>query len=119
MSRKSGLLYFSNNSGGPFLPGPFFHNNNRQLQSFDYTIIIQCYRFQGYAKYSKPHTAQKMSEYGEFFWSVFSRIWNRYGSLQSKSPYQSKGRKYGPEKTPHLDTFYAVIFDPCYHGIVL
>ena len=33
-----------------------------------------------------------MSKYGFFFWSVFSSI----------------RTEYGPEKTPYLDTFYAV-----------
>ena len=34
-----------------------------------------------------------------FFWSLFSRIWTKYRNLRSK---------YGPEKTPYLDTFHAV-----------
>ena len=37
-----------------------------------------------------------------FFWSVFSRIWTEYWDLQSTG-------KYGLEKTPNLDTFYAVL----------
>ena len=39
-----------------------------------------------------------------FFWSVFFRIWTEYG-------------KYGPEKSPYLDTFHAVgtIWEKMYH----
>ena len=33
-----------------------------------------------------------------FFWSVFSCIQTEYGDTG----------KYGPEKTPYLDTFYAM-----------
>ena len=43
----------------------------------------------GYLNY----TGRRMCKYGVFFWSAFSRI-------------QSK---YGPEKTPYFDTFYAVL----------
>ena len=38
-----------------------------------------------------------------FFWSVFSCIRSEHGDLLSPNT----GR-CGPEKTPHLDTFYAV-----------
>ena len=34
------------------------------------------------------------------FWSVFSHIRTEYGEIL---------RKYGPEKTPFLDTFHAVL----------
>ena len=44
-----------------------------------------------------------------FFWSAFSRIGTEYGEI---SPYHSVfslgAEKYGPEKTPYLDTFHAV-----------
>ena len=36
-----------------------------------------------------------------FFWSTFSR---------SRTEYSPHPGKYGPEKTPYLDTFYAVLF---------
>ena len=39
-----------------------------------------------------------------YFWSIFSCIWTEYGDLQSN-------RKYGPEITPHLETFHAVDVD--------
>ena len=64
-----------------------------------------------------------------FFWSVFSCIRTEYGKIVSKygvfsgpyfpvfgltTPYLSifspNTGKYGPEKTPYLDTFHAVIY---------
>ena len=38
-----------------------------------------------------------------FFWSVFSHIRTEYGEMRSPN-----ARKYGPEKTPYLDTFHTV-----------
>ena len=38
-----------------------------------------------------------------FFWSVVSRIRAEYGDLL-----RSNARKYGPEKTPYLDSFHTV-----------
>ena len=38
-----------------------------------------------------------------FFWSVFSSIRPEYGAVFSLN-----AGKYGPEKTPYLDTFYTV-----------
>ena len=38
-----------------------------------------------------------------FFWSVFSCIW-------PECVFSPNTGKYGPEKTPYLDTFYAVSF---------
>ena len=44
-----------------------------------------------------------------FFWSVFSCIRTEYGDLRSKAPYSVRILdKYGPKKTPYLDTFHAV-----------
>ena len=43
-----------------------------------------------------------------FFWSVFSRIGTEYGRYSISLRIQSECGKYGPEKTPHLDTFHAV-----------
>ena len=40
-----------------------------------------------------------------FFWSVFSRIWTDTPYLSVFSPNTGK---YGPEKTPYLDTFHVV-----------
>ena len=39
----------------------------------------------------------------EFSWSVFSRIRTEYGEKTSPN-----AGKYGPEKTPYLDTFQAM-----------
>ena len=49
---------------------------------------------QGCAKFEQV-TAWKVSKKRSFFWSVFSCV-------------PTNTRKYGPEKTPHLDTFHAV-----------
>ena len=46
----------------------------------------------------KKHCVKKV-EIRSFSCSVFSRIWTEYGDLL---------RKYGPEKTPYLDTFGVV-----------
>ena len=57
-----------------------------------------------------------------FFWSVFSRIQTEYRKIRSISLYSVRMRenteylsvftpnagKYGPKKTPYLDTFHAV-----------
>ena len=45
-----------------------------------------------------------------FFWSAFSRIRTKYGDLRRKSPYSVQMRENtDQQKTPYLDTFYAVI----------
>ena len=46
--------------------------------------------------------------YLEFPWSVFSRIWPEYGDLLCKSPYLVQIRENTDQKTPNMDTFYAV-----------
>ena len=49
-----------------------------------------------------------------FFWSVFSRIWTEYGQIRPHLPakylsvFSPNVGKYGPEKTPYLDTFHEV-----------
>ena len=44
-----------------------------------------------------------------FFWSVFSRIWTKYGEIRSISPYSVRIRENSDQKkTPYLDTFHAV-----------
>ena len=46
----------------------------------------------------------------EFFLSVFSCIWTEYGEILCITPYLARMRgKYGPEETPYLDTFHAVL----------
>ena len=51
----------------------------------------------------------KKCPYLEICWSVFSRVWTKYGDLQGKSPYFSRKReKYGPEKAPNKGTFCVV-----------
>ena len=44
-----------------------------------------------------------------YFRSVFSRIRNEYGDTKYLSVFSPNAGKYGPEITPYLDTFHAVI----------
>ena len=54
-------------------------------------------------------TAQKMSKYEFFFWSVFSGIWNGYEDLLHKSTYSVHIRENTDQKkTPYLDSFHLV-----------
>ena len=46
----------------------------------------------------------KSAQIRSFIWSVFSRIRTEYGDLQSPNM-----RKNGPERTPYLDNFNAVL----------
>ena len=51
----------------------------------------------------------KIAQIRSFPWSVFSCIRTKCGDLLRKSPYSVRiQKKYGPEKTPYLHTFYAV-----------
>ena len=43
-----------------------------------------------------------------FFWSVLSRIRTEYGEIL-RTVFSPNAEKYGPEKTPYLDTFHAVL----------
>ena len=43
------------------------------------------------------------------FWSEFSRIRTEYGDTSHLSVSSPNVGKYGPENTPYLDTFHAVI----------
>ena len=56
-------------------------------------------RYRGYKRFSNGHFKNsycvKSFQIRSIYWFVFSRI-------------QSKCEKYGPEKTPYLDTFHAV-----------
>ena len=49
----------------------------------------------------------KVPKYGVFFWSIFSCIRTEHGDFSG--PYYPL---FGPEKTPHLDTFHAVSMNP-------
>ena len=50
------------------------------------------------------------------FWSVFSRIWTRIRKdTEYLSVFSPNAGKYGPEKTPYLDTFHTTLANPI-HG---
>ena len=51
----------------------------------------------------EKHFLREKCPYAKFFLSLFSRILEIYGVFSPK-----KG-KYGPEKTPYLETFHAVV----------
>ena len=66
----------------------------------------------------------------EFFWSVFSCIWVKYGGFTEQISILGRNTgKYEPEKTPYLDTFHAVrgilsglfslIFSHCFVNFVV
>ena len=45
-----------------------------------------------------------------FFWSVFFRIGTEYGQIGTYlSTFSPNAGKYGPETTPYLDTFHALV----------
>ena len=44
-----------------------------------------------------------------YFWSVFFRIRSEYREIRNISVFTPHSGKYGPEITPYLDTFHAVI----------
>ena len=60
------------------------------------------------AKYGSMHCVKSV-QIRSFFWSVFSCIQIEYGEIRSISPIQSECGKYGPEETPYLDIFHAVM----------
>ena len=58
-------------------------------------------------KRSSEHCVKSV-EIRSFFWSVFCCIWTEYWEIRSLSVFRPNSGKYGPEKTPYLDTFHAV-----------
>ena len=80
--------------------------------NFYYTTIVWC---NGTLKISsleaEVYTAWKVSKYGDFLVRIFRYLdW-----IQGFTPYISvfcpNTGKYGPEKTPYLETFHAVLED--------
>ena len=57
----------------------------------------------------EPLALHEKCSYLEIFQSVFSRIWAKYGDLQSKSPYSVPMREKWTRKTTNTDIFYAVL----------
>ena len=53
-----------------------------------------------------PTLREKCPNMEFFFWSVYSFLRTEYGDLRRFSPYTEK---YGPEKTPYLDTFHELM----------
>ena len=70
-----------------------------------------------YPALSLPYPSlRKKCPYSEFFWSVFPRIWTKYGDLLRFTKYgdvnlriQFKCGKIRTRKTPNMDTFYAML----------
>ena len=59
----------------------------------------------------------KSVQIGNFFRSLFSRIWTEYRVNGVNLRVHSEYGKCGPEKTRYLDTFHAVII--LYHNLLL
>ena len=51
---------------------------------------------------------RKKCPYSDFIWSPFSRIWTKYGDLQSKYPYSVRMQEMQTRKTPSTDKIYPV-----------
>ena len=58
--------------------------------------------------YSLKSHCVKSVQIRSFFWSVFSYVRAEYGEIGIISLHSPNAGKYGPEKTPYLDIFYAV-----------
>ena len=55
-------------------------------------------------------TMRKKCSNTEFLWSLFSRIWTKYGDLRSKSPYSVQIRENTDQNNSIFDHFYTVKF---------
>ena len=88
-----------------------FYCNTWQLQDCQYILYCQEYMvdflYSGFVNYilSQNHCVKSV-QIRDFFWPVFSRIRTEY------AVFSPNAGKYGPEKTPYLDTFHAVSFYP-------
>ena len=62
-----------------------------------------------YSNFVLTHCVES-AQIPSFFWSVFSHIWTEYGEIRTRknSVFSPNAGKYGPEKTPYLETFHAV-----------
>ena len=77
----------------------------------DYVLGFVKQNFKMYSKMSLAFDSNlyyvKSVQIWNLLWSVFSCIRSKCGDFSVFSPNTGK---YGPEKTPHLDTFHAVLF---------
>ena len=55
------------------------------------------------------YTARKMSKYGVFSGAYFPAFGLKQRDTDSLSVFSPNAGKYGPEKTPFLGSFYAVL----------
>ena len=77
----------------------------------DYVLGFVKQNFKMYSKMSLAFDSNlyyvKSVQIWNLLWSVFSCIRSKCGDFSVFSPNTGK---YGPEKTPYLDTFHAVLF---------
>ena len=85
------LLCNKNNSSG-----------KKQFLLLNLTSIVPCKR-----KFNKDlyTTLREKCPYSEFFWLVFSRIWNEYGHILRISPYSARTRENTNQKNSEYGHF--------------
>ena len=70
--------------------------------------LLTKFIFQRVSKYKfRFYNCVESVQIRSYFWSVFSCIWTEYWDLCNKI---INTGKFGPEITPYLDTFHAVIY---------
>ena len=53
-------------------------------------------------------TLREKCLYSEFFWSIFSCIWSKYGEILRTPPHSVQMREIQTRKTPNTDNFHEV-----------
>ena len=84
-------------------------------------LVLIVFYLVGESIFCKIHCVKSV-QMRSFFWSAFSRIRTENGEIRSISSYSVRylsifspnAGKYGPEKTPYLDIFHAVILARSY-----
>ena len=69
-----------------------------------FLILRPLHSNKNFLLFFKTNHRMKSAQTRSYFWSVFSCIRTEYGD----SVFSPNTGKYGPEITPHLDTFHAV-----------
>ena len=83
----------------------FYFAQQLTLKNFQLWLVVIFGRFYCF----EPKQALRGKRlYSEFFWSVISRIWTRYGEIRVSPRIQYECGKIRTIKTPNTDTFYSV-----------
>ena len=102
MKARVCLRYFVNDCNGYYMEP--LHTSNTKTKKmkkailYNQIVLLQNIQIKSYSKH-----CVKSVEIRSFFWSVISRIRTEFGSVFSPN-----AGKYGPKKTPYLDTFQTV-----------